>query len=464
MLLTLTTTHRPATDLGFLLRKHPDRHQVFDVGFGRAHVLYPEATAERCTAALILDIDPIALVRGRRRDGGGSEGGLLAQYVNDRPYVASSFLSVALSRVFGSAMSGRSEGRVELADQPIPLVARIMPIYCRGGVDLIEHLFGPLGYQVAASPVLDRSGAPSNYWDLTVSGAVALAQLLSHLYVLIPVLDDEKHYWVSDDEIEKLLRRGEGWLPRHPERELITRRYLKHGRRLTRIALERLSELDESVVPDEDALATNLAKIEAPLRLNDRRMERIVSLLRESGARSVLDLGCGSGRLIQLLLKDKQFDRIVGIDASIRELEMAQDRLNLDRLPERQRERVSLLQGALTYRDKRLAGFDAAAVVEVIEHIDPPLLDSFANALFGAARPKTILLTTPNVEYNARFEGLQDATLRHSDHRFEWTRVEFETWARDMADRFGYDVRLEGIGDADPELGSPTQLGIFQWK
>jgi 3' terminal RNA ribose 2'-O-methyltransferase Hen1 len=464
MLLTLTTTHRPATDLGFLLRKHPDRHQTFDVGFGTAHVLYPEATAERCTAALILDIDPIALVRGRRRDGGGSEGGLLTQYVNDRPYVASSFLSVALSRVFGSAMSGRSEGRVELADQPIPLAARIMPIYCRGGLDLIQRLFGPLGYQVAGSPIVDRGNAPSNYWDLTISGNAVLAQLLSHLYVLIPVLDDEKHYWVADDEIEKLMRRGEGWLPQHPERELITRRYLKHGRRLTRIALERLSELDETAAPDEDAPAENLAKIETPLRLNDRRMERVVDLLRDSGARSVLDLGCGSGRLIQLLLKDKQFERIVGIDASIRELEMARDRLNLERLPERQRERVTLLQGALTYRDKRLAGFDAAAVVEVIEHIDPPLLDSFANALFGAARPNAILLTTPNVEYNARFEGLQDATLRHSDHRFEWSRAEFEAWARDVADRFGYDVRFEGIGDVDPELGSPTQMGIFQWR
>jgi 3' terminal RNA ribose 2'-O-methyltransferase Hen1 len=464
MLLTLTTTHRPATDLGFLLRKHPDRHQTFDVGFGTAHVLYPEATAERCTAALILDIDPIALVRGRRRDGGGSEGGLLTQYVNDRPYVASSFLSVALSRVFGSAMSGRSEGRVALADQSILLVARIMPIYCRGGIDLIERLFGPLGYQVAVSPVVDRSGSPSNYWDLTISGTAMLAQLLSHLYVLIPVLDDEKHYWVADDEIEKLLRRGEGWLPQHPERELITRRYLKHGRRLTRIALERLSELDETAAPDEDTPAASLEKIEAPLRLNDRRMERVVDLLRQTGARSVLDLGCGSGRLIQLLLKDKQFEQIVGIDASIRELEIARDRLNLERMPERQRERVTLLQGALTYRDKRLAGFDAAAVVEVIEHIDPPLLDSFANALFGAARPKTILLTTPNVEYNARFEGLPDAALRHSDHRFEWNRAEFEAWARGIADRFGYDVRFEGIGDIDPDLGSPTQMGIFQWN
>jgi 3' terminal RNA ribose 2'-O-methyltransferase Hen1 len=462
MLLTLTTTHRPATDLGFLLRKHPERPQSFDVGFGTAHVLYPEATEERCTAALILDIDPIALVRGRPGRGGG-EGGLLMQYVNDRPYAASSFLSVALSRVFGSAMGGRSEAREELAGQAIPLAARIVPLDCRGGLELAVRLFAPLGYEVAGTPIPDSRGEASRYWDVTVSGTVPLAQLLTHLYVLIPVLDDEKHYWVGEDEIDKLLRKGEGWLPQHPERELITRRYLKHGRRLTRLALERLAELDDAAVPDDDeGAAPALEALERPLRLNDQRMERVVQVLRDSGARTVLDLGCGAGRLIRELLGERQFERIVGLDASTRDLEMARDRL--DRLPERQRARVTLLQGALTYRDKRLAGFDAAAVVEVIEHIDPPLLDAFAAALFGAARPKTVVLTTPNVEYNARFDALHGQELRHSDHRFEWTRAEFEAWARAVAERFGYDVRFEGIGEPDPALGPPTQMGIFTWS
>jgi 3' terminal RNA ribose 2'-O-methyltransferase Hen1 len=465
MLLTLTTTHRPATDLGFLLRKHPERPQMFDLGFGQAHVLYPEATEERCTAALILDIDPIALVRGWPGRSGGSEGGLLTQYVNDRPYAASSFLSVALSRVFGSAMGGRSEAREELATKAIPLVARIMPLDCRGGLELAERLFAPLGYALAGSPIPDRRGGPSRYWDVTISGTVPLAQLLTHLYVLIPVLDDEKHYWVGDDEIDKLLRKGEGWLPQHPERELITRRYLKHGRRLTRLALERLAELDDAAVPDDDdGAAPTLEAIEKPLRLNDQRMERVVEVLRDAGARSVLDLGCGAGRLLRELLAERQFERIVGVDASTRDLELARDRLHLDRLPERQRDRITLLQGALTYRDKRLAGFDAAAVVEVIEHIDPPLLDAFAAALFGAARPKTVVLTTPNVEYNARFEALHGQELRHGDHRFEWTRAEFEGWAREVAGRFGYAVRFEGIGEPDPALGPPTQMGIFTWS
>lgn len=461
MLLTLTTTHRPATDLGFLLHKHPERHQTFGLTFGAAHVLYPEASEERCTAALILDVDPVALVRGRAGAPRGSGApGLLTAYVNDRPYVASSFMSVAIAAVFRSALGGRSEARAGLVDRPIPLVARILPLACRGGGELVTKLFEPLGYRLTVSAVSPEDEA-SRYWDVRIEGMVPLHRLLKHLYVLIPVLDGEKHYWISEDEIDKLLFRGEGWLAQHPERELIARRYLKRGRRLTRLALERLAELDESSVDDETEDGPLEDVVEAPVRLNDQRMARVVAVLKESGAKSVLDLGCGSGRLIQELLKDRQFERIVGVDAATRELDKAQRRLKLDRLPERQRQRVTLLQGALTYRDTRLTGFDAAAAVETVEHIDPPRLDAFARAVFDATRPKTIVLTTPNIEYNARYEGLEAGRLRHGDHRFEWSRSEFEAWARAVAERFGYAVRFEGIGEADPELGAPTQMAVF---
>lgn len=465
MLLTITTTHQPATDLGFLLRKHPDRHQAFNIGTGTAHILYPHASPERCSAALILNIDPIALVRGRRAGPGGEASGLLTQYVNDRPYAASSFLTVAMSRVLGSALGGRSEARPELADASMPLSARIVPLGCRGGIELATRLFGPLGYVVEARLVSGSDGQMSRYVDLTLTANIRLADLLTHLYVLIPVLDNDKHYWVAEDEIDKLLRRGEGWLAQHPERDLITRRYLKHGRRLARIALERLAELDDSSEAEEIETTDEAVGAEAPMRLNERRYARVAEVLAESGARSVLDLGCGDGRLMQRLLKIRQFEKITGVDAATRELERAHDRLNLDRLPESQRARITLLQGALTYRDRRLSGFDAAAVVEVIEHLDLARLDAFARALFEAARPKTIVLTTPNAEYNAKYEALQNGNaLRHADHRFEWTRSEFEGWARKVADRFGYSVRFEGIGDTDMELGAPTQMGVFTWN
>lgn len=449
MLLTITTTHQTATDLGFLLHKHPEMHQEFSLPFGTAHVLYPEADPARCTAALVLDVDPIALVRGRQGAGGG---GMLDQYVNDRPYAVSSFMSVALRRVFGSALTGRSELRPDLAEQPIPLEMRVTPLRCRGGIDLARSLFEPLGYTLAATPL-----GEGLYWDVTLAGTATLGQMLAHLYVLLPVLDDQKHYWVSEDEIEKLLRHGEGWLPAHPARDLITRRYLRHQRRLTRLALERLETVDDTAPDDADVPEPPAPK----RRLNDERLDRVHAALKAAAAASVLDLGCGSGKLLSLLARDRQFERVVGVDVSSRELEMAADRLHLSEASDAQRQRITLLQGALTYRDKRLAGFDAAAVLEVVEHIEPSRLGAFADAVFGIARPHTIVLTTPNAEYNARYETLDADELRHADHRFEWSRAEFRDWAAKTAEQYGYDVRIEGIGKADADLGSPTQMGVF---
>jgi 3' terminal RNA ribose 2'-O-methyltransferase Hen1 len=449
MLLTLTTTHRPATDLGFLLHKHPDKHQEFSLPFGTAHVFYPEADEARCTAALVLDVDPVALVRGRKGSGGE---GLLDQYVNDRPYAASSFLSVAMRRVFASALGGRSEHRPDLATLPIPLVARLTPLRCHGGIELAKALFAPLGYVIDATAI--GEGA---YWDMTLTAETTLGRMLTHLYVLIPVLDDQKHYWVSEDEIDKLLRHGEGWLGDHPARDLIARRYLRHQKRLARLALEQLETIDGSVPELNEA-----AEPAAPKpRLNDLRIERVLAELKASGAKSVLDLGCGSGKLLAQLLKTRQFERIVGLDASSRDLEIAADRLRFSEMTEMQRRRIELNHGALTYRDRRLTGFDAAAVVEVIEHIDPPRLGAFADAVFGVARPRTVVLTTPNAEYNAKYEALEAGDLRHSDHRFEWSRAEFRAWAEATAGQYGYQVRFEDIGEADPEMGAPTRMGVF---
>ncbi|HKP14826.1 MAG TPA: 3' terminal RNA ribose 2'-O-methyltransferase Hen1 [Gemmatimonadaceae bacterium] len=464
MLLTITTTHQPATDLGYLLHKNPARVQRFSLSFGEAHVVYPEASAERCTAALIVDVDPVGLVRGRR--GPEGEGGLLMQYVNDRPYVASSFLSVAMAEVFGTAMSGRSKERPTLAEAPIPLEARLTSVPCRGGETFLRRLFEPLGYVVhaeaeALDPTVPEWGA-SRYHVVTLTATMRLSDLLTHLYVLVPVLDDEKHYWVGDDEVDKLIRRGEGWLAWHPERELITRRYLKHQRSLVRDAVERL--ITEEAPDDEEAPAARDAEegsLERPLSLNEQRLATVLGALRACGASSVVDLGCGEGRLLRLVLDDRQFTRVVGVDVSYRALEIARDRLKLDRMPPMQRERIDLIHGSLMYRDARLSGFDAAAVVEVIEHLDPPRLAAFERVAFEFARPATVVITTPNAEYNVRWESLPAGKYRHRDHRFEWRREEFERWARAVAERFGYGVRFAPVGPVDPEVGSPTQMGIF---
>ena len=464
MLLTISTTYRPATDLGYLLHKNPGRFQSFTLPFGRADVFYPVADMDRCTAALLLDIDPVGLTRPK--DGASNSAGWLRQYVNDRPYVASSHLSVAIASVFNSALAGNSKERPELAQQPIPLEAQLPTLPSREGSELIGRLFEPLGYAVeiqehpldAAFP--EWGGSPC--FGVGLKGIARLRDLLAHLYVLLPVLDDAKHYWVGDDEVDKLLRFGAGWLSDHPHQELISTRYLKRQRSLVRQALARLS--DDGQV-DADAAAErgqyDEERLETPLRLGEQRIQAVLAVLREAGATRVLDLGCGEGNLLQELLKESAFRSITGMDVSHRALETARTRLHLDNLPTAQRERITLLQGSLTYQDQRLAGFDAAVVMEVVEHIDPERLGAFEAAVFGAAQPGAVIITTPNSEYNALFNNLPPGEFRHRDHRFEWTRKQFHDWGQAVAVRRGYGVRFSGIGPEHPDHGAPTQMGVF---
>jgi 3' terminal RNA ribose 2'-O-methyltransferase Hen1 len=461
MLLTISTTHRPATDLGHLLHKNPEHLQSFSLPFGQAHVFYPEATDARCTAALLLDVDPVGLVRR------GVRFARLDQYVNDRPYVASSFLSVAIARVFSSALAGKSNARPDLVDTALPLEAKLAVLPSAGGEEVLRKLFEPLNYHVhAVNHPLDENfpeWGDSRYFTVTLRGSVRLRELLAHLYVLVPVLDREKHYWVGENEVEKLLRRGEGWLGTHPERELIVNRYLKFFRSLTSEAFAKLLE-GEAPDPDDEREARESEEeaVEEPMRLNEKRLGAVVAALRAAEARRVLDLGCGSGKLLRELMRDPQFERIAGVDISHRALELAAARLRLERLAPKQRERVELFQTALTYRDKRLSGFDAAAAVEVVEHLDPPRLRSFGRVVFGEARPRIVIVTTPNREYNVKFAGLPAGDFRHRDHRFEWTRSEFEDWAGEIAGTFGYGVRFLPVGPEDEAVGSPTQMAVFE--
>jgi 3' terminal RNA ribose 2'-O-methyltransferase Hen1 len=464
VLLTIRTTHHPATDLGFLLHKNPTRVQSFPQSFGQAHVFYPEASDAGCTVALLLDIDPVGLVR--RRNGPSGDGGSLDQYVNDRPYVASSLLSVAISDVFGTAMAGRSKDHQALADTPIPLTARLAVVPCKGGEPFLRRLFEPLGYEVFAEPhaLDDRfpESPNSRYYTLQLTAEKKVSELLAHLYVIIPVLDDQKHYWVGDEEVEKLLRHGEGWLGAHPQRELITRRYLRHQRTLVDEAIARLVPEDEGAIASEPGVETvDEAALETKATLNEQRLSTVLAVLRGSGATRVLDLGCGEGRLLKRLLDDRQFAEVVGMDVSYRTLELAQSRLHFDRMPPKQRERIRLLHGSLIYRDARLAGFDAAAVVEVIEHLDAPRLAAFERVVFEFARPVTVVVTTPNAEYNVKWETLPAGRYRHSDHRFEWTRDQFRSWASAVSGAHGYAVRFAPVGPDDAVVGSPTQMAIF---
>ncbi len=460
MFLQITTTHRPATDLGYLLHKNPERMHELDFAFGKARLFFPQASGETCAAVLILDVDAVALVRG---ESGGD--GLMDQYVNDRPYAASSFLSVAMGRMMREAISGRSKERQELADTAIPLEAIVAPMPARGGPELVKKLFEPLGYTVTCAQIPMDPARPdwgmSPYVTLKLQAETRLSQLLTHLYVLIPVLDARKHYFVGDDELEKLLTRGEGWLQAHPERDLIVTRYLKGRRSLVREALARLTADEGAPEAAVDPVRKDTAEeaIEKPLRLHDRRLDTVTQTLKDLGAVRVLDLGCGEGKLIARLIKDKQFVEIVGVEVGSISLQRATERFK--DLPERVHGRIKLLQGALIYRDVRLRGYDAAALVEVIEHIELDRLPHLERAVFGDAQPRAVIVTTPNADYNVLFPTLPAGNFRHGDHRFEWTRSEFGAWCARVCEAYGYRVRIEPLGDVHETHGAPSQMAAF---
>ena len=468
MLLTITHSGPDAGDLGFLLHKNPANVHRAKLPFGEATVFYPEASAERCTACLLVDVNPVALVRSK----GARQGGwALGQYVNDRPYAASSFLSTAISRVFGTAMNGNCQKRPELPARELELRAGLPVLPAPGGGERLRRLFEPLGYEVEAEGGLLDGNFPewgeSPYQSVVLRKRATLSEMLRHLYVLIPVLDRWKHYWVGPAEIEKLLDKGEGWLEEHPERDWITARYLKYRRNLTREALERLvpedgedEEVEAGEDLEEEGDSPEEPEAEGKVSLHTKRLDRVTELVKSLAPESVADLGCGEGKLLVRLLDRTRVPRITGMDVSSRSLEIARERLER-RLRGNKLSRLTLLHGSLIYRDSRLAGHQVVTLVEVIEHLDPCRLESLEKVVFGSLRPAEVIVTTPNIEYNVLFEGMEAGQLRHGDHRFEWTRAEFRGWAERLCEEHGYTARFEPLGEEDPERGAPSQLARF---
>ncbi|MFI2608555.1 3' terminal RNA ribose 2'-O-methyltransferase Hen1 [Kitasatospora sp. NPDC018619] len=451
---TTGTAAAPATDLASLLHRRPDEVRRVATAHGEAHVFYPEAGDEACTAALLLEVDPVALARKDRGDGrgrGGPPDAALARYVDDRPYASSSLLAGALRAAFRSAMEGDRPARPEPADRARPLRIELPAVSVNGageggGPALVVRLFEPLGWQVEATAIPLDASFPE--WGVSRCVRVALssravrpAVALRQLSVLLPVLDGAEQDGGAPAEADELLAAGQGWLAAHPERALITRR---HPARLR--------------WPDEETRQQPEPGQPSPA---EQRRAAVLAALREAGAARVADLGCGEGELILDLLKDARFTGILGVDVSTRALRAAGRKLGLERLSERQAARVALVQGALTYTDARLKGYDAAVLCEVVEHLDLPRLPALEYAVFGAARPRTVVVTTPNAEYDTRREGLPTGVARHADHRFEWSRAEFRAWAGNVAAAYGYTVELRPVGPEDEEVGAPTQLALF---
>ncbi|MFH5806373.1 3' terminal RNA ribose 2'-O-methyltransferase Hen1 [Alienimonas sp. DA493] len=482
MFLSLATTAPRAADLGFLLQKHPERVFRRELSVGIATVFYPEATDDRCEVCLLLEPDPVKLARKAMRHGGAGGGPNGGSYADAKPYLAGSLLAVAIGRCFNSALAGRAKDRVERLTEDWPVTVSLPALPCRGGPEAVRAAWEPLGYACDATALPLDPDRPA-WGDATVcrvslTGAQPIPAVLNHLAVLLPALEGDRHHFVGDEEVEKLLRRGGEWLASHPRRDKLVSFSLKRQGGLIADALERLDDLAETPAPTDDAPTDDAPTDEVPAnepppleppaadgprapRLHEVRLDAIVAVLTDPAREiaSVADLGCGEGKLLRRLIDEPRFARLLGLDVSAPLLSRTADRLRLDRGD--RGERVSLIQGSLTLRDDRLTGFDAAVLCEVIEHLDPHRLDAVAASVFGCAAPRIVVLTTPNREYNAVWDALPAGALRHGDHRFEWTRAEFTAWTDAVAVRFRYAVERRPLGEEHTEFGPPSQMAIF---
>lgn len=481
MYFSLTSIGPAAADLSFLLRKHPDKVQRFDLPTGVATVFFPESSAERAEMTMVLTVDPIELIRNKSiRHGAGFP---LGQFVNDRPYATTSLVSHAVAKVFSSAMTGglASDPEAPFRRTDITLRLPALPVVAHrelAGADLVRALFEPLGWTIAATPLPADPQHPewgdSRYLDVTLSAHTTVADALRQFCALVPVVTDAQHYWVSSNQAEALVRLGtligseasseppadlasRSWLAGHSLAELIVRRYLVHQRDLVDECWALLGGL-----PDAEGETGHAEKVtqRAP-RLADLRSAAIHAQLSGLGATSVVDMGCGEGALLRVLSRDASFRRLIGTDVDSRALRRAAESLNLFDADERLRDRVQLLHSSATYRDDRLKGADALVLMEVIEHLDADRLPTLVDTVFGFTRPGHVLVSTPNIEYNAFYPTPFETGYRHSDHRFEFTRAEFEEWASGIGEAYGYTVRFAGIGEADPEHGASTQMAVF---
>jgi 3' terminal RNA ribose 2'-O-methyltransferase Hen1 len=453
MYLSIATTYQPATDLGHLLHKHPDRAFKSEGSQSDYYCFFPVATAEYCKACLVLNFNSRPESNGHGRPFLPQ---LQSQYINDRPYVAGSQLSIAIADVFGTAMNGKSKDRQNLADIALPFEIEISAVHCNAGADFIQKIFEPLGYTVEVSNTKLNEKFPAwgqaPYFSIKLNTTKRISEILRQIYVLLPVLDNFKHYYIEDAEKEKILRLGEGWLQNHPLVEIITQRSLKNIRSLSNEALEILLGSE----PITSSSLDGEAKLESPIRLNELRFNKVEEVLITSGVKRVLDFGCGEGRFLEKLIRNPWFSEVIGADVSIASLERATKRLERNS----SKNKAKLIHSSFTYHDDRLKDIDSMVMLEVIEHIDLTNLDFVEKNIFEFIKPKLLIITTPNADYNTKF---QQPGFRHPDHRFEWTRDEFKVFC-EKSIKYGYTYEISFIGDIEPALGGPTQMGVFKWK
>lgn len=475
MFLSIAVSGEHAPDLGFVLYKHPGRFFEKSASKGRVTGGFTENREDFAEFTLAVEIDPVERVRGVNWDRG------IASYVEPMPFLAASHMSQALSQALGSAMNGVLGSKDPVIDtrvkaagvKPWPLTIKVGAVRC--SPYMIESLFSELGWSVEIeSHNLDVPGVSEDddrpLHVFTLKGEATVSDALTQLYVLLPVLDPSRHYFYDESEARKLFEKGGDWLKGHSSRDLIISRYLSKSKELRGYARQLFGNFQEK--KDLDEL---IAETEELMRDWDdpddtsphqQRHSQIIRDVVSWGARSVIDLGCGEGRLLERLVRIAPDMRVVGIEPSAREIERARKRLsnnpgkNLD-------PRVEFVHGSAMYGDERFKDFDAAILSEVIEHVDEDRLSLLARSVFGIMAPRRVVITTPNGDYNRVF-GLRPGEFRHADHRFEWTLAECQAWVVGVTAAYPYEAEITPVGgrnaDADEGHGEVSHYIVFTKK
>lgn len=454
MQLAIKATGEGAKMLSFLLSKNPQNlYDRMEKGY-RVRLTYTVFSDSEVEALIFVTPDPVELVKN------SPDTYEITQYINDREFVVSSIFCSNTRSALGTALNGRpKEEYLDWAKHAFQLTIGFGPVATDLPDAAIKNLFEPLGYQTE----IERGRADYNFQFKERSSArfinlqskVTLQNALQHLFVLIPVLDDYRHYFIDEREIEKLERYGEGWLADHPLKELIIKRTLRFRELIDQMVLNshQTELINEAVTPEPNISSQPV------VRLNKLRYQRLVKIIEDLAAReSIVDFGAGEGKLSVRLGFIPGVKEILAVEPTEKEQLRA-----LKRFSEASRKDDFIaptpVWGSLFYYDEQLCGKDVMILSEVIEHIDESRLPRVMDTILGSYKPQVLLITTPNAEYNPVYQ--MEEGIRHKDHRFEWSRAEFAEWTYCLARNYAYEVQIDGIGEEAEGYGHPSQLAIL---
>lgn len=446
MQLTIRATGDNVKAISYLVSKNPENLYERNQKGHLVRMFYSKFADKELEMTVFVTPDPLELMQNK------SNSFDITHYINDREFAVSSIFCSFIRSALGTALNGQpKEEYAQWVGHEFPFVLELGPVASTLSDQQLKDLFEPMGYQVDIErPEIHYSfqlKESSTVRTLTLTGYQTLQNSLRHLFVLIPVIDNYKHYFIDEKEIEKLERYGDGWLEEHPMREMIYRQALR---------FKEIYSLVESPNTEE--------KPEEPVRkvrLNEMRYEKIVETAKLLKPNSIVDFGSGEGKLAVQLGFINGVQEVLAVEPSqaatlkaVKRFEKVKDRSSFIE--------PTTLWGSLFYYDERLKGKDLIILCEVIEHIDAQRLPKAFDTILNLYAPESLIITTPNQEYNEIYD--MEDHFRHDDHRFEWTRQEFQEWCKARNHLDLYELEFSGIGEENLNQGFPTQMCVFKRK